>query len=103
MLVLRLNLRCLIAVQINRKSCVSQITQICDVISTHPLPMTVKRITGRGELFDRGDPVPNHVTIQVEGSEGPLVERLRLNELLSAALAERAHRRNDQASRTYQF
>ncbi len=65
--------------------------------------MTVTRITGRGELFDRGDPVPKHVAIKVEGPEGPLVERLRLKELLSAALAERVRRSSDQASRLDQF
>lgn len=60
--------------------------------------MRVTRITGRGEFFDRGDPIPKHVTLTVEGVEEPLVGRLKLEELLSAALAERARRRNDQAS-----
>lgn len=60
--------------------------------------MRVTRVTGRGEFFDRGDPIPKHATLTVEGVEEPLVGRLQFEELLSVALSERAHRRNDQAS-----
>lgn len=60
--------------------------------------MRVMRITGTGEFFDRGDPIPRHATLRVEGAEEPLVRRLQFEELLSAALSERARRRNDQAS-----
>ena len=61
--------------------------------------MRVMRITGTGEfLHRRGDPIPRHATLRVEGAEEPLVRRLQFEELLSAALSERARRRNDQAS-----
>ena len=58
--------------------------------------MKVTSVTGYGEFFDRGDPVPRHATVVVRGVEDPLVGRLQLDRLVSAALAERSHRRNDQ-------
>ena len=72
--------------------------QICDAVATHPLPMKVTRVTGSGEFFDRGDPIPRRATLSVQGVEEPLVGRLQFEELLSAAMSERARRRNDQVS-----
>lgn len=53
-------------------------------------------MSGHGEFFDRGDPIPKHATLTVSGVEDPLVECLELEKLLSAALSERARRQNDQ-------
>eukprot|EP00904_Undaria_pinnatifida_P001473 jgi/Undpi1/11326/HiC_scaffold_30.g13624.m1 len=61
-----------------------------------PLPMKVTSVTAHGDFFDRGDPVPKNATVIVKGVVDPLVQRLKLNKLVSAALAERAHRRNVQ-------
>lgn len=58
----------------------------------------VARVTGRGEFFNRGDPIPEHSTLSVEGVEEPFVGRMHFETLLSAALSERDRRRNDQAS-----
>lgn len=58
--------------------------------------MRVNLVSGHGEFFDRGDPVPKHATITVSGEEDPLVKVLKLEKLMSAALSERAHRRNEQ-------
>ncbi|CAM9197720.1 unnamed protein product, partial [Laminaria digitata] len=79
-----------------QKSFYSCMVKICDVVSTQPLPMKVTSVTGHGEFFDRGDPVPRHATVVVRGVEDPLVGRLKLDRLVCAALAERSHRRNDQ-------
>lgn len=63
-------------------------------VSTLPLPMRVISLTGYGEFFDRGDPVPRQATVVVRGVEDPRVRGLKLDELLAAALAERSRRRN---------
>lgn len=60
--------------------------------------MRVNLVRGHGEFFDRGDPIPKHATLTVHGVEDPLVESLKLEELLSAALSERARRRNEQVT-----
>eukprot|EP00752_Nemacystus_decipiens_P016464 g14718.t1 len=79
-----------------QKAFYSRRKKTCDVVASHPLPMTVTRVTGRGEFFDRGDPIPRYATLTVEGVEEPLVGRLQFKELISAAVSERARRRNDQ-------
>lgn len=60
--------------------------------------MRVNLVSGHGEFFDRGDPIPKHATLTVSGEEDPLVKGLTLEKLLSAALSERARRRNEQVS-----
>ena len=72
------------------------LAKICHVVSTQPLPMKVTSVTAHGDFFDRGDPVPKNATVIVKGVVDPLVQRLKLNKLVSTALAERAHRRNVQ-------
>lgn len=58
--------------------------------------MRVSSVTGHGEFFDVGDPIPKQAKLVVEGMEDPLVRGLRLERLCSAALSERARRRNEQ-------
>lgn len=71
---------------------------MCDMVATQPLPIRVVSLTGHGEFFDRGDLAPRQATLIVGGDEDPLVADLRFDELLSAALAERARRRNAQVT-----
>lgn len=72
--------------------------QVCNRISSQPLPVRVSLVTGHGEFFNVGDPIPKHATLVVEGTEDPLVKGLRLEQLCSAALSERARRRNEQVN-----
>lgn len=58
--------------------------------------MRVLSVTGHGEFFNAGDPIPKRATLVVQGPEDPLVKGLRLAALCSAALSERARRRNEQ-------
>lgn len=62
--------------------------------------MRVTSVTGHGEFFDRGDPLPKNATLIVSGVEDALVKGLKLDQLCSAALAERARRRNEQVHST---
>lgn len=77
---------------------VSHVAQVCHRVSTQPLPVRVSAVTGHGEFFDVGDPIPKHATLVVDGTEDPLVKGLRLERLCSAALSERARRRNEQVT-----
>lgn len=70
--------------------------QVCNRVSTQPLPVRVLSVTGHGEFFNGGDPIPKSATLVVHGTEDSLVKGLRLDELCSAALSERARRRNRQ-------
>lgn len=70
--------------------------KVCDRVSRQPLPIRVTSVRGHGEFFDRGDPIPKHATLTVDGVEDPLVDGLELDQLCSKALAERARRRNEQ-------
>lgn len=73
--------------------------QVCHRVSSQPLPVRVCSVTGHGEFFDGGDPIPKQAKLVVDGTEDPLVKGLRLDQLCSLALSERARRRNEQVSR----